>query len=135
MALTEAGLQRNRVRTAIHLGGLHEEDGGHSAEVERALRRGQAQWSTWRGYLLDEGIAFTTRCAMFRATVQLPMLAGLEACVLTKRHIARLEAGVCKKLRALLRGAAARKTNLWVRQRCGICTVQYILRRKRLLFA
>jgi hypothetical protein len=72
---------------------------------------------------------------MFRATVQLPMLAGLEICVLTSRQMARMEAAVCKKLRALLRGAAARKTNLSVRQCCGICTVQSILRRKRLLFA
>jgi len=97
-ALIEAGLQRTRARTAVHLGGLHEEDGGHGAEVERALRRGQAQWNTWRGYLLDEGIAFAKRCVMIRATVQFPMLAGLEICVLTRRQVTRMEVAVCKKL-------------------------------------
>jgi hypothetical protein len=134
VALTEAGLQRNHVRTAIHLGGLHEEDGGHGTEVERALRRGQAQWNTWRGYLLNENIAFAKRCVTFRVAVQLPMLAGLDICVRKSCQLARLEAAVCKKLRVLLRGAAARRTNLWVREQCGVYTVRSILRRKRLLF-
>eukprot|EP00972_Heterocapsa_arctica_P016506 2436110-Heterocapsa_arctica.AAC.1 len=60
------------------------------------------------------------------------LLSGLEACVMTDLELRRLEGFSMRKLRVILHGRAAGRTNYWVRVAAQCPTLASLLQARRI---
>ena len=117
-ALTDAGLDKNDVRVAEHLGGRHELEMRNTAEVRYRIACSNVGWCAHRALWGDLKVTRERRLLVFKSVVYTRLTAGLEVLCLTTSELKKLEASVMKKLRRILCGEGKGMTNSWIRTQC-----------------
>ena len=96
------------------------------------IRAANVTWTRYRGFWSACGVPLRLRIQVFRSVFLSTLLAGLEATVLTKALLKRLEICAMKKLRFFLHGEAYGWTNSAVRERLLVNSIESMLRVRRL---
>mmetsp|Transcript_102316 Transcript_102316/g.330058 ORF Transcript_102316/g.330058 Transcript_102316/m.330058 type:complete len:366 (+) Transcript_102316:163-1260(+) len=94
------------------------------------MAKARRVWLIYRTFWTSPA-PLTRRLLVYKAAVRTALLSGLDAQVLARVYVDRLESWEMSRLRALLRGGARGQDNARVREYCRVASVASTLRKRR----